>query len=81
MVRRDSSISAGRCLRGARFADVGIPKNVLAHMNLTTGISPGNVAMLKDNGVLDWPMALRQPEFKPLETQLGLKQAMPSAIF
>src|SRR5208337_1680898 len=57
--------------RGARFAEVGIPKNVLAHMNLTTGISPGNVAMLKDNGVLDWPMALRQPEFKPLETQLG----------
>lgn len=45
--------------RGIRVTPVDLGEDVARHINLTTGESDGHVGLLKNNGRLDWPIALR----------------------
>ena len=58
--------------QGTLLPDVPITDTVLQHTNLTTGINPGNLAILKNNGFISWPMALRRDDWKSRETRLEL---------
>ena len=57
--------------KGTTLPEIDIPDDVLPHTNLTSGVSAGNVGVLKNDGTLDWPMALRRSEFKPTQDELG----------
>lgn len=56
--------------KGTTLPEVDIPDSVLPHTNLTSGVSAGNVGVLKNDGALAWPMALRRSEFKPVQEQV-----------
>lgn len=56
--------------RGGDLPNVAIADAVLQHTNLTPAPGAGNLAMLKDNGLIAWPMALRRDSLRPLEERL-----------
>jgi hypothetical protein len=57
--------------KGTTLPEIDIPDDVLPHANLTSGVSAGNVGVLKNDGTLNWPMALRRAEFKSTQDELG----------
>jgi hypothetical protein len=49
-----------------------LEKDALKHINVTDGAAHGNAGMLlKDNGNLKWPEALKKPPFDKVQSQLA----------
>src|SRR5262249_50981505 len=48
---------------GLSGPEVPLSREVLRHINVTSGTTYGGVGVLKDGGKLTWPFPLRQPFF------------------
>lgn len=56
---------------GLTGPEVPLSPEVVRHINVTSGTTPGGVGVLKDGGKLTWPIALRQPSFDEQRNQLN----------
>jgi hypothetical protein len=64
--------------RGLHGAEIPLDGEVLRHINVTTAENAGNPGLLKNEGRLSWPLALRDPAY---ETDRGLLDTLtPVAI-
>ncbi len=54
----------------SRVASPALDEDVLKHVNLTDGTSPGSVGPLKE-GSLDWPDSLKEPAFDKARARLA----------
>lgn len=52
-------------VQGTDLPEVELTKEMIAHTNLTSGVSDGNVGLLKNDGKFRWPTALRTAAFAP----------------
>jgi hypothetical protein len=50
--------------KGERGPNIPIPEDILKSINLTPGDSRANLGLLKNNGELQWPLALQGQAFK-----------------
>lgn len=64
--------------RGVEAGDVSIAPDVLKHVNVTTGKTYGGVGLLRNNGKLNWPAALRQSTYS--DERKRLDELLPKAV-
>lgn len=53
---------AGQQAKGNRGPNIPLDEDMLKRVNLTSGVG-GNIGILKDDGKLQWPLSLLNPEF------------------
>jgi hypothetical protein len=63
---------------GDRGQKVPLDEDTLRHINLRGAGSRGNMAMIKDDGKLNWPLALQGPEYE--QARRRLSQLLPEAV-
>jgi hypothetical protein len=64
--------------RGITGSDVSLSPQVIKHINVTTGTTRGGVGLLRDDGKLSWPFALRQSMFG--EPRKRMDELLPRAV-
>src|SRR5262249_38665090 len=56
--------------KGQRGPSVQLDKNQLKQVNVRVPGDPGNVGLLKNGGILNWPLSLRGSDFDVVRTDI-----------
>ena len=67
--------------RGVRGPEVELSEDVVRHLNISSGQGSANAGLLKNDGRLDWPLALSRDAFQSERVLLGalIPEAMRQA--